>query len=912
MAIGYRPSSKDRSTFKTRNQGDGGLSQIRQRDAQVVQGMENLRNQTEEIGTTQIAAMRRVNQAQIQNREDIKATIEDKSYQLRREAISRNRDREYQALMQRSNEAGREAKTWEKLTPTLASSFKGLADSYYEQAENNRINQAHEDQTETSKLFATINNEALKFSEIDALADANIALAKNGNLGEGLWITGGSPWLSVGRHDVHARRETSNLPAYWQSYQNSLQRDGVVVDSTNIGKHVDNFRALILKINGWENTKSQGVQELNEAITQLKTSKIRNSVNSENEIEGSRQYKFAYENVTSTNLSEHGISSLIQRKMLVLNEGKLPNMGEAIQLVFVEDLAKDLSVPIEDIYAALDFLTPEKGRQEKYPTYNKRNANLRALVRKARAEVSQEAVNLAKNEEEFKDLRETKRLKSWLDHTGDYAPGGKLEGQGWDGTSKARLDMYNWAKQNNLPDTATFLESYAPFDETNYRKGLQLEYIGQLVDSGDWQQALELIENSPLLTTEDRNKAKIQYLPVLQHLATAGTSEEKIEDTLESLLLTRIGGTYVGSEGKTNIPSLEGAIGGGKTYLMERFKHHDLLQPDTEEGYRKALELAWSDTKKMINEGKEGFAQITEGIDAAESDISYFTKYQPLVNKKAIRDDEKFQKLITNNPIIIDKDGSIKTLGAWEQEEILTTEYLYDIAAELKEGRAIVVPGIVLKESIRTGIPVDILINAQLGQTRKYKGKQGSFGALMKPGPRDIALQGVSIYPGYLNVKDRIAHANGLFEIQRLTAFVETSGNANINNRDPLVNQATVHEISDEQYIEQEIMKAVIASGPEYVDKYIELKIKEAKERSGKEEIILDKDTILKWTEIKKVCQECNIHDIDFSQTDLKNNRYKLKAGSDTEKYLLRYVAEGLIPGVYCNAYTNELILEKD
>ena len=40
MASGYRPQSKDRSSFKERNTGDGGLSQLRQRDAQVVQGMQ--------------------------------------------------------------------------------------------------------------------------------------------------------------------------------------------------------------------------------------------------------------------------------------------------------------------------------------------------------------------------------------------------------------------------------------------------------------------------------------------------------------------------------------------------------------------------------------------------------------------------------------------------------------------------------------------------------------------------------------------------------------------------------------------------------------------------------------------------------------------------------------------------------
>ncbi len=107
MAIGYRPSSKDRSTFKTRDTGDGGLSQLRQRDQQVVQGMEKLARQTEEIGRDQIAGTKRVQSIEWQNRQDIKAAVEDRTYQDRRNAIDLNRRREYEAMMQKAKEAGR-------------------------------------------------------------------------------------------------------------------------------------------------------------------------------------------------------------------------------------------------------------------------------------------------------------------------------------------------------------------------------------------------------------------------------------------------------------------------------------------------------------------------------------------------------------------------------------------------------------------------------------------------------------------------------------------------------------------------------------------------------------------------------------------------------------------------------------
>jgi len=889
MAIGYRPSSKDRSTFKTRDKGDGGLSQLRQRDQQVVQGMEKLARQTEEIGRDQIAGTQRVQSIEWQNRQDIKAAVEDRTYQDRRQAIDLNRRREYEAMMQKAKEAGREAEMWQQLTPTLASEFKGIADNYYEMAENKNISDAHKTQTPTAKLWARVTDEALNAAELDTIVEAHSALNKTKNVGLAQWLSGRSAKLSVGYHDVHARREKANLSSYWTSFSNALQRDGVTIDSTNVEQHVETFRAIMLKTNGWVNTSSQGVLELNEAITKLKTSQTKDHILTETTAEGNRQYKVIYDIATSTALNAPNVNSLVQRKMLTLDgDGKLPNMKEAIEGVFVDDLAKDLTVPLEQIYAALDFETPEKGRDAKYPTYGKRNALLKEKIRQARADAGDKERKLVKKEAEVKDHFEKKKAEKWLSHEGDYGTGGELEGKGWSGKQKDRLDMVDWAKQNNLPETAKLLETYAPFDEKNYTKGLQLKSIKELVDAGKYEEAMNTIENSPLLTTEDRNNAKLEFLPVLQHFVTAGSSEKEIEDTLEGLLLTNIGGTYVGQQGKTNVPSLQGSIDGGKAYIMQRFKHHDDYQERTPEGYAKALELAWGDAKFQIDNNL-GFAHVTKGLDS-DTDISYYTKYQPVVDKGAIKADEDLQVILKNNPIVRDTTGNITSLGAWETEEIISTDYLHTAAQDLANGLPIEVPGKVIEESIATGVPVDILMNAQLSQKRKYNGQEASFTQRMRPGPRDIAIQGV--YPGYLNVKDRIAQAHGRFEVQNLVNFADTGGNNNLDNRDPAVNNAT-------QFSEADLLE-------------IDTAVARAKERSGKEEIILSPGVRLKWAEVKKVCTECDLNEIDFNDPMVEFNRYKFKPGSKSEKYLLEKIATGQLSGIVKNAYTNEYLVEED
>ena len=325
---------------------------------------------------------------------------------------------------------------------------------------------------------------------------------------------------------------------------------------------------------------------------------------------------------------------------------------------------------------------------------------------------------------------------------------------------------------------------------------------------------------------------------------------------------------------------------GGKAYLMDRFRHHDKLQPDTPEGYSEALRLAWSDTQDRIDKN-EGFAHVTKG-DKSKTDKSYYSKYEPLVDAAAIKSSDELTQVLKSSPVIKDANGQITSLGAWETDEILSTSYLHSIATDLNEGRPIVVPGMVLEESIRSGVPVDILVNAQLGQTRKSGDKEGSFTQRMQPGPRDIAMEGV--FPGYLNVKDRIAHAHGRIEVQNLVNFSDTGGNQNLQNRDEAVNNATQFTPEQLVYIETEVQKAV--------------------NRSGKEEFIVNGNTKFKWAEIKSVCQECNLEDVDFS--NVENNRYKFKPGSMTLQSILEAMGRGQLTGVYYNPVLQDLLLEDD
>ena len=858
MATGYRPSSRGGS-FKNRSIGDAGLSELRRRDQQVLDSMRQERNDYAEIHGNQIAGLRRVHNTEEQNRAEIKA-LDNKIYETKRANVAKRGELEYQALMGKAKEFGKQSAKWQALTPTLANTLSQTANNLAEQAEARRVAQAHKEGVESRKFWSQVAADGVKAADLDAMVEARVERLK-GNHGKSLNILRKSPRNSVGVHNNHAARITKLIDDDLKVYLNSLQRDGVTVDSTNVDLHIENFRALNIKLNGWENSLAEGVSDWNEALSLKGSAMKRSFVRSENKREGDRQFDEQLKIVKDSKegVSQYNIDRLIETNMNVLNdEGSLPNPAEAIRNVFGE-LARDPDIPIEQVYAALDHLTPEDGRNAKYPTFGKRDTGLREFIRTERAEVNDTERKLVEKERKFADLKETGKFKQWLSNTGIYGEGGEKEGQGWGGTKEERTQAHAWAKQNGFTKTAELIESYSPYDESKYTKGLQLDYIKDLYEAGEWEKAANIIDNSLLFTNEDRNNAKAKYMPELGQLATLGTNEKKIDKKLEGLLKDELLKEWTGTRSAKDIPSLADTVTKGRVHLINAFKEAKKQYSNDDEGWAKAWKQAWGETKDIIT-GRSDWAQI-ETADESDTGEANFSMQQPRSNPDAPTT-TKAKDLIANS------------VDPWGTQEILTTRTLEKMALNISKGLPVDVPQLVIEQSLlrQPPIPVHVLVNSQLAQTRKTaKGTEIQFDQRMQPGAKDIALAGT--FPGYLNVRDRIAKAQGKFEVQALSNFVQTGGRTLENIR------------SD--------VRPVITTAPQFMP--------------ITSQFFSNPEVGRKWAEVLSVCQGCQLEDISEMSPD--QTKFKLTPGS----YSYRQLAEkGSSLGIPYNSELGYFIIEED
>ena len=141
----------------------------------------------------------------------------------------------------------------------------------------------------------------------------------------------------------------------------------------------------------------------------------------------------------------------------------------------------------------------------------------------------------------------------------------------------------------------------------------------------------------------------------------------------------------------------------------------------------------------------------------------------------------------------------------------------------------------------------------------------------MQPGAKDIALAGT--FPGYLNVRDRIAKAQGKFEVQALSNFVETGGR-------------TIGNIRTD-------VRPVITTAPQFMP--------------ITSQFFSNPEVGRKWAEVLSVCQGCQLTDISEMSPD--QTKFKLTPGS----YSYRQLAEkGSSLGIPYNSELGYFIIEED
>ena len=864
MASGFRSSARGGS-FRNRSAGDSGLDQERQKTRQVVSGLKEQRNAYSKIHGDKIAGLERVNNLEEENRAEIQ-TLENKKWETRRQAIEVRKRTEYNRDMAKAKQYEQQSKFWSGLSKTLGQSLADVAGGIKQGIEAKQASAAQQTRDRAAVVTEQLFQKLLDDGDLDAYYDALEAF-KSGNVEEALYFAETSPKATAGSQTVWAARRLKTVDTDIADYLKNVTQNGGTVNALTIEEHLERYRGFVLAANGWTNSKNAEVGKWNEAFTAKKIA-LKKHYRDEarktkfKELTGNAQQLFLAQKTPENFTRLVKLFSMSSDDTTGLPVG----MGASID-ASVQFMAENLEFPEEIAKQILNSPTPEEGRQKPDETYLSRRPDLWEKYKEWRTEAKKKATQAEETNRKYKDLEESNNIKHWFGHTGKFAEGGELAGQGWDGNTESRKERYTWAKTNGLTKTAALIEAYAPYDETVYTKGLQVEYAAQLHEAGDWDEAYEFIENVPGWTNEDRREAKAKF-PELRQLALAGSSVKNIDEEIENRLRVSLGKEYQGPQRLTPA-SLPQTVINGRVYLVNQFKLHSKNQTKDAAGYAASLELAWKDTKAMIEfkDGEQrgqGFAQIELASDSDSNQINF-----PMAEHRSDPDGwttPQAEELLKSSA------------DPWGKEEILSTKSLNRLAIQLNNEEPIRVPEIVKEYSIKHNIPISELMNSQLSQTRKSKGGVDiTWDQRMKPGARDIALAAADM-PGYLNVAERIKRANSLAEIQGYNNFVQSGGLGNLQNSKPEVVNATVGAAPFKPVTTQMFRNREVAD---------------------------------KWAEVLAGCGDgCNLGDISAISED--QTKFKLTPGSITSRTLIQRIGNGQAYGITYNATTGNFIITED
>ena len=864
MASGFRSSARGGS-FRNRSAGDSGLDQERQKTRQVVSGLKEQRNAYSKIHGDKIAGLERVNNLEEENKADIQ-TFENKKWETRRQAIEVRKRTEYNRDMAKAKQYEQQSKFWSGLSKTLGQSLADVAGGIKQGIEAKQARIAQNERDTASVVREQIFKKLLNDGDLDAYNDALEAF-KDGNVELTQYYLENSPKATAGSQTVWASRRLQTIDSDIADYLKSVTENGGIVNALTLDEHLERYRGFVLAANGWTNSNNEEVGKWRDAFTSKKIA-LKKYYRDKARKEKWTQITSANQQLLKADLTGENFTRLVRQYAFTADEttGLPVGLGGSIE-ISTQFLAEDLKIPEEVAKQILNSPTPPEGKQKADETYLSRRPDLWEKYKEWRTAAKNKATKDEETDRKYKDLQESENIKHWFDGTGKFAEGGTHAGQGWDGNTETRKERYTWAKTNKLTKTAALIEAYAPYDETVYTKGLQVEYAAQLHEAGDWDEAYEFIENVPGWTNEDRRKAKAKF-PELRQLALAGSSVKKIDEEIETRLRVALGKEYQGPQRLTPA-SLPQTVINGRLYFVNQFKLHSKNKTKDAAGYAASLELAWKDTKGMIefkdgDQLGQGWAQIELASDSESGQINF-----PMAEHR------------------LDPDGWTTTQAEellkssadpWGTEEILATKAVNRLAIQLNNGEPIRVPEIVREYSIAKKIPIPELINGQLSQTRKSKGGvEITWSQRMKPGARDIVLAGADI-PGYLNVAERIKRANSLAELQGYNNFVQSGGLGNLKNSKP------------------EVVNATVGAAP--------LKPVTAK-------MFRNREVADKWAEVLSGCGDgCNLGDISHISAD--ETKFKLTPGSITSRTLIQRIGSGQAYGITYNSITGNFIITED
>jgi len=780
--IQYRPSGGG-GRFKRRNFGDGGAAARKEKANRELNALRDSSNQYQAINEAYLGDVKQVHQIEAHNKAELKQH-EDNKWQTRRQAKVVRNQRDVEHIKGKAAEYGRAAKFWGTFTPTLATGLSNTANSLNELAEKrikaDLINGNLVPQKEGSELL----KEALAAGEEDALDMAEeIQLLYKGSQKLPLKYLGLSPKHSTAYQEIFAAKQIALIPEQASELILSFENDETnptPITSDNIDEIRQIYMQRVLEMYGWENSLSPEVQKFKVAVNTHFDSKKREMTLTEDNRQSKHQFNTMYQLAKDTNdWSQETVDSLVRRYRFIRKEDNtFPNAQEAYR-GFLGEMAKDVSIPFERIEEILDLQTLRKGWIKQFPTIGTRDAGIREFLVEERAKAEAKIVKATNAKDKFIETQEIADMKHRLSGTGIYAVGQEKADQAWDGTSEERLKLMDWAKQNGFSKLAGIIESYSVYDEGVYTKGLQLKQVKELFEAGSWEEALEMIDNTPGFTKEDRQKAKAEYTEIFQSIAKAGTNEKKIEDELEQRLKQALGKEYV-QKGRNDIPSLEGTVLKAKVHLLDRYQTYlDQVHPKdrTSATYKDAMKNAWEDVFTTIKDGKD-YAQI-ELATESQSGYANFPASEPRPDARETWTTSASKKLLKNR-------------DSWKTEKILTLEAKQNIAEDIRDGLPIRVPSWMMQYSIDNDVSIAELINDQLAiEETTPAGTKIKFSQQMSITPKDYALAGVP--PGYLGIRNRIKYAQDIDEVQRLSDYAVTGRNP--SNIDPVVNAELANQL---------------------------------------------------------------------------------------------------------------------
>ena len=780
--IQYRPSGGG-GRFKKRSFGDGGAAARKEKATREINALRDSSNQYQAINEAYLGDVKQVHQEEAHNKAELKQH-EDNKWQTRRQAKVVRNQRDVEHIKGKAAEYGRAAKFWGTFTPTLATGLSNIAGGLNAYAERQIKSDILKGDLDIKVDTAAIIEEGINAAEEDALDMAEeVSAVYKESQKLPLRYLGLSPLRSTAYQEIFAAKQTKMLDEQITEFIHKIETDEnkpTPVTSDNIDSVRDAYMQNVLEQYGWENTVSTEVTNLQVAINNKFDSLKRGMVKTEDKLESQSQFNTIWTLAKEKKVwDQTTVDSLVRRYRFIKKEdGTTPTIAEAYRGVLGE-MAGDLNIPWSKVEETLDLETLKVGRNPKFPTIGTRDLGIREFLVEERAKAEKKKVDSTNAKNKFTEAEEIEDMKNRLSGTGVYAPGQEKAEQAWDASTEERLKLQSWAKQKGFNKLAGIIESYSVYDEGVYTKGLQLQQVKELFEAGSWEQALEMIDNTPGFTKEDREKAKAEYTEIFQSIAKAGTNEKKIEEELEQRLKQALGKEYV-QKGRNDIPSLEGTVLKAKVDLLERYQTYlGQVHPKdrTSATYKDAMKDAWEDVFTTIKDGND-YAQIETGTES-QSGYANFPSSEPRPDARETWTTSSSKNLLKN------KDS-------WKTEKILTLEAKQNIAEDIRDGLPIRVPDWMRQYSIDNDISIAELINDQLAiEETTPAGTKIKFSQQMSITPQDYALAGVPA--GYLGIRNRIKYAQDIDEVQRLSDYAVTGRNP--SNIDPVVNAELANQL---------------------------------------------------------------------------------------------------------------------